>query len=186
MGFDVAAAAVLVVAVLLGLTAGLVRIALGLVSLALGAVAGLALAEPAGRLAARWVRSPELELVVGFVSVFALVLLGFSFLAWLVRRTIRRLGLGWVDRGLGALAGGAAAFAAAAIVAFALLRLAPGSTPVAGSRAVPWLAGLAARAVEELPPAWRAEGRRLGALARGRLDRRGRPQAPAPPAAPPR
>jgi uncharacterized membrane protein required for colicin V production len=169
-GFDWAMLAVLTVAFLLGLWAGIVRLALMILSLTLGAMAAVAMAEPVAELLRPWVRSPEVGLLAGFLVVFGLTLVLFSLVAWFLRRAVAALGLGWADRFLGAVVGASAVLAAAAVLSLGLVRWAPESPWAKGSWAVPRLAALASDGIEQLPRTWMERGRELTQLLRTRVE----------------
>ena len=166
-GLDTALLALALVAVLLGLSAGIVRLALGLLSVVAAAFCSTALAEGASRLLGRWVSSPELALLLAFVAVFGLVLALFSALAWCLRASLRKLGLALADRILGALVAVAAVGAAAAIASALLAELRPHSPMLRESVLFRHLAPLAREAGGRLPPVWQERGRRFIDRARG-------------------
>jgi membrane protein required for colicin V production len=174
-GFDVAVLAVLLVAGLLGLTAGLVRLALSLASIAVGAAASYTLAEPLAAQLRGWVGSPGLALGLAAALAFTSTLLAFSLLAWLLRASLSRLGLGWVDRLLGASLALAVALLLLVSATLAMERLAPRAPLLAGSGLRPFLAALGDDLARRLPDAWRHHGRRLVETAGERLERAPRP-----------
>lgn len=95
---------VVVASVTSGLTKGIIRV---IVSVAF-TVAGLVLAAYSYMYAARLLHllvSGGLANLVGFITVFVLVIVAGSFLSWRLRGLLKRARLGWTDHALGAVFG---------------------------------------------------------------------------------
>jgi len=95
---------VVVASVASGVTKGIIRV---LVSVAF-TVAGLILAAHCYKYAAVLLRvfvAARLADLLGFVTVFLVVLVGGSLLSWWLRRGLKRARIGWVDHALGGVFG---------------------------------------------------------------------------------
>jgi membrane protein required for colicin V production len=53
----------------------------------------------------QWLKYPLLEKVVAFLFIFLITYIGFSIVGLIIRKTIRTLFLGWLDRFLGCIFG---------------------------------------------------------------------------------
>lgn len=98
-----------------------------------GLFCGLALATWQYRAAAEWVRSnrwiasQEIAQVVGYVAILVLVMIVFGIIGAIVRKTAHAVGLGMVDRLLGALLGGVRGVLIGAAIVVAIHSVAPRS-----------------------------------------------------------
>jgi membrane protein required for colicin V production len=127
---------VLGVAVISGMMRGAVRTIFSLAGVVVGFLVASRESGAVGMVLARWV--PEnVAAAIGFVLVFLGVAVAFSLVAWLLRRILEGLWLGWADRMLGAGLG--LAQAAVALGIAALLVEGFGSFPDARrSTTYPW------------------------------------------------
>ncbi|HMB70140.1 MAG TPA: CvpA family protein [bacterium] len=110
--------AVVAVSTFAGLMRGALKTVLSLVGLVVGFVAATRESGAVGMVLARWMPEP-VAAAVGFVFVFLGVALVFTLLAWLLRKLLQGLALGWLDRLGGAalgLARGAAIVGVLALV----------------------------------------------------------------------
>jgi membrane protein required for colicin V production len=102
-GFDFSVLAILLVSLLLGLWRGLVYEVL---SLAGWPVAFVLSRMYAGDIAPMMPLMQEtMQLALAYAVVFVVALVAWGVLAWLLARLIKAVGLGWLDRSLGALFG---------------------------------------------------------------------------------
>lgn len=104
-GFDYVVAAIILVSVLLALWRGLVREVLALVGWVAAVVAAVLYSSGiAALLPAAW-GGPGARYLIAFALTFVVTLLAFGVLAWLLSRLLRAIGLGLLDRMLGAVFG---------------------------------------------------------------------------------
>lgn len=103
--FDLAAVAVVALSTLLAYARGIVRALIGVVAWVAGLVAGFALAPPLATLLPPFPEWPLLPQAIAFVLVFVLALVAGALVAWPLRAVVHGAGLGFVDRGLGAVFG---------------------------------------------------------------------------------
>ncbi len=54
-----------------------------------------------------WILSPGLQKIVGFFALFCLILVVVGLTAWIIRKLLKLIFLGWVDRTFGVLFGAA-------------------------------------------------------------------------------
>jgi membrane protein required for colicin V production len=101
-GFDYAVLAVIAASVLLGLWRGVVSEVLALAAWVAGFLAAREWAEPASKLFTGVVSEPALRYAAGFAAVMIAVLMVFALGRLLLKLMLRAVGLGFVDRLLGA------------------------------------------------------------------------------------
>ncbi len=104
-GFDYAVLAVIALSSLLGLWRGVASEILGLAAWVAAFFAARAWAPVAADALAAWLAEPAARAAAGFVAVFVATLLVFAVARFLLSRLLRAVGLGLVDRFLGALFG---------------------------------------------------------------------------------
>ncbi len=150
-GFDIGVLVLAAAAILAGLWNGLVRILVGLGALV---VAFLLAARFHDGLSARMPSfggRPEARSIAAYVLVFVAVLLAAAVVAWLVRRLLQAVALGWIDRLGGAAVGLVFVLLFAAFVVVPVVAYAPaGRTLLADSTLAPYVevvADLASRLV---------------------------------------
>jgi len=114
-GFDLVTTGVTLVSLLVGLAIGAARMALGLVAVVTGMLVSMALGPRLALVIEPSLGSPSAAAITGFVLVYAGVLAAFGLIAWLVRHSLRQLGLGWFDRAAGALVASVAGVTALAL-----------------------------------------------------------------------
>ncbi|MDW8468331.1 MAG: CvpA family protein [Burkholderiales bacterium] len=152
---DYAVGGVLAVSVAVGLWRGLVREIVSLAGWVMAFLAANLLAGPLAAHVPQEIPSPELRALAAFVAVFVATLVLASLAALLLSRLVRAVGLGGVDRALGALFG--AARAAVVLAVFALLAgltSLPRQPAWRDSASGPWLAAAALALKPWLPPAF--------------------------------
>ncbi len=102
-GFDFAILTILLVSLLLGLWRGLVYEVLSLVG---WPVAFVLSKLYGGSIAPMMPGAQEtMRLALGYAVVFIVVLIAWGVLAWLLSKLVKAVGMGWLDRSLGALFG---------------------------------------------------------------------------------
>ena len=162
---DLGITGVILLSMLFAYARGVVRSLLGFVAWIAGLVAGFLFAPQAAALLPVFPEHPLLPQALAFVLIFVLAIVVGALLAWPLRAAIHGAGLGFVDRGLGAVFGLARGLLFVLVFVLA-----------AGFSALPqrdwWQNSLLAPAFEDvalalrpwLPPAW---ADRLGYPPRG-------------------
>jgi len=102
--FDYIVFGVLLISIVFGTIKGLLREVVSLVSLFLSVVLAFRLAAPLSRFVPWW-QSDAARYAVAFISIAVLVLIVGMLVGILLKNTAKRLGLGGLDHGLGALFG---------------------------------------------------------------------------------
>jgi membrane protein required for colicin V production len=102
---DYAVIGVFVVSLAVGALRGLVREVLSILGWVIAFLAANLLAGPLGPLMPQAIPSPELRVAAAFVAVFVASLIVTSLLGLLLSKIVKAVGLGGVDRMLGALFG---------------------------------------------------------------------------------
>ncbi len=123
------------VSVVAGLFDGFVKTVLSFVGVLAAFFLSPRLAPPIGDFFDKWL-DPRIAHIVGFVAAFALVLAVFGLITWLLRKSLEKLSLSWIDRLLG---GGVGLVRAAVVLGiFAMLADAAGSfSATRGSKTYP-------------------------------------------------
>lgn len=103
--FDYAVLAVVAASVLLGAWRGIVSEALALAAWVAAFFAGRAFAPDVAAVFSSWIKEPALQYIAGFAVVVVLVLVLVALLRFAVSRLLRAIGLGPLDRVLGAVFG---------------------------------------------------------------------------------
>ncbi len=103
--FDYAVLCVVGISVLLSLLRGFLRELLGLASWVIAALAAKTYAVQVAMILPAGIPNQGLRLVAGFAIVFLGILLFASLLAIAISELFKQVGLGWLDRGLGAFFG---------------------------------------------------------------------------------
>lgn len=153
--FDWIVVAIVAGSALVGLLRGIVKELISLAAWVTGLVAAVLFAEPLGNQLPELFGVPHARYVVAFLAVFVGVLVAGGVLAWVLRRGVRAIGLGFLDRGLGTAFGVARALVL--VLAFVLV---VGASELAkrdwwqNALLRPWLAAGAVLLKEHLPPAW--------------------------------
>ena len=152
---DYAVLGVCAVSMALGAWRGLVREVISILGWVIAFLAANLFAGPLGPAMPDAIPSPELKLAAAYVAVFAGALIVASLAGLLLSRIMRAVGLGGVDRLLGA--GFGAARAALVVLAAALLAgltSAPRQPYWRDSACAPWLTQAALALKPLLPPAF--------------------------------
>jgi membrane protein required for colicin V production len=103
--FDAAIVGVLGVSTLFAWLRGIVRSVLGFVAWIAGLVAGFLFSPPLARMLPGFPDHPLLPQAIAFVLIFVAAILAGALIAWPIRAVIHGAGLGFIDRGLGAVFG---------------------------------------------------------------------------------
>lgn len=114
--FDYAFLGLMAVLTLLGFWRGLVSEVLALAGWILAFIAARLFGAQAAVFFVDWISEPAFAYVAGFILVFIAILLVVAICRYLLRALIRAVGLGFVDRGLGAVFGAIKAFAIACLL----------------------------------------------------------------------
>ncbi|HYG55543.1 MAG TPA: CvpA family protein [Burkholderiales bacterium] len=151
---DYAVIAVMAVSVLWGALRGLIREIMSLGAWVIAFLAANLFAGPFAAYMPQAIQRPELRVLVAFVSIFLLALVVTTLFGLILSKIAKSIGLGGVDRGLGALFG-----VARGLLIVLALALAAGLTrfPEDGawksSLSGPWMARAALALKPWLPPA---------------------------------
>lgn len=128
--FDYTFLGLLCVMAILGFWRGLISEVLALAGWVLAFIAARMFAAEAAMLFAAWLSEPAFAYLAGFALIFLTVLVLVAIVRYALRALIHAVGLGFVDRGFGAL------FGTAKAVAIACLLVALGGA--AGLSRAPW------------------------------------------------
>lgn len=140
-----------------GVSGGVVRLAIGLASSVLAFLLAAWFFGVGGELFHGWVGSTMLANVLGFLLVFALVMIAGSLLARVVMRVLKVTGLSFVDRVLGGVFGLVRGVLVGAVLVIMLVVTQPltGSTAVRRSELSPLLTRSARLLLAAAPAQWR-------------------------------
>jgi membrane protein required for colicin V production len=127
--------AVAVVSVIAGLFDGFLKTVLSFIGVLAAFFLSPRLAVPIGEFLDRWL-DPKIAHIAGFVGAFALVLVVFGLITWLLRKSLEKLSLSWIDRLLGGVLGLVRAAAVLGILAM-LADLAGGFGAARASKTYP-------------------------------------------------
>lgn len=103
--FDYAVLAIVAASILLGAWRGLVSEVLALAAWVVALLAGRALAPEMVPVFGEWLQEPALQYVVAFVAIVVAVLVAVALLRLALSKLLRAIGLGPLDRFLGAVFG---------------------------------------------------------------------------------
>lgn len=123
--FDHAVLAIVAASILLGAWRGLVSEILALAAWVAGLAAGYALAPGMAPVFGEWLKEPALQYAAAFAVIVMAVLVGVALLRLALSRLLRAVGLGPLDRFLGAVFG-----IARGVLVVLLCVLAGGLTPL--------------------------------------------------------
>jgi len=151
-GFDIALLVFGAVALLLGLLNGLVRILIGLVALLAAFVVAAQYHDALAAKMPSFGAGPETRGFLAYVVIFFGIMLVAGLVAWLVRRLVQAVKLGWVDRLGGGALGLLGATLFAAFVVVPIVAYEPtGRALLADSRLAPYVAVVADMALRLAP-----------------------------------
>ena len=103
--FDFAVFAVVVLSTLFGFARGFMRVVVSLAAWVFAFLLAIHLSAPLGTVLPDVGGSPTTRYIVAFVLIIIVVLLAGALLGWLLYRIVRAIGLGFLDRLLGAVVG---------------------------------------------------------------------------------
>jgi membrane protein required for colicin V production len=150
---DWALAGVVVLSMAVGVWRGLVREIIGLAGWVVAFLAANLFAGPLSVHVPDAVRTPELRVLAAFLAVFIGALVLATLMSFLLSKLVKAVGLGGLDRSLGAVFG--AARALILVLAFALvagLTSLPRHPVWTSSASGPWLGAAALASKPWLPP----------------------------------
>jgi membrane protein required for colicin V production len=151
---DYAVLGVMAASILWGAWRGLVREVISLAGWVIAFLAANLFAGPLGEVLPQSISRPELRILAAYVGVFVAALLVTKLFGLLLSKVVQAIGLGGLDRAMGALFG--LARGALVVVAFALmagLTTLPSSPAWKNSATGAWLAACAQVLKPWLPPA---------------------------------
>jgi membrane protein required for colicin V production len=152
--FDIGLLFLILVSAIAGLRSGFARVVIGLVATVAGFLAGFwCYHVVAGQLTAWMHINPRLANLLGFLIVFAAVLIAGSLVATILARLFRWIGLSWFDHLLGGVAGFVRGVLVIAVLADMVVAFAPSPLPafLQSSRVLPYASELGV-AIAQLAP----------------------------------
>lgn len=138
--FDYAVIGVMLISIIVGAVRGAIREVMNIAGWVIAFILAHSFAADLARYFADWAAEPVLRLVVAWVTIFLVVLLGVALVSSLATGAVKKLGLGGLDRALGAVIG-----VARGALVLLVLTLAAGITKVPQSASwkeaatSPWL-----------------------------------------------
>ena len=155
--FDLIVLAVIALSVLFAFARGVVREIIALAAWIVGFVAALRFSGTVSELFAGLAIAPAARHILAFVLILLVVLIAGAFVAWMIRSAVRAIGLGFVDRLMGAVFGLARGVILAVVFAIiAGLTTLPRHDWWQNSFCGPLLAESAMALRPYLPPEWAA------------------------------
>jgi membrane protein required for colicin V production len=127
---------VMALSILSAVRKGFSREVIGLAAAIFGLVLGLWFYGSAGAYFEPYVSSPEIAKFLGFGVVFLGVLIAGGLLGWVISRFLKKTGLSWVDRSLGAAFGIVRGLLISLALVTMLVAFAPGSSAAAPPQAI--------------------------------------------------
>ena len=115
---------------LYGIWRGMIRLVLGFVAFALGIVLAAWFNAPLGARIGGWIESEAGRRLLAAALIFGATVIGFTLLAWLIRRMLEPAKLLWADRAAGAIAGAAMGVLLAAAAMVPLTALLPADSAI--------------------------------------------------------
>lgn len=150
---DLTLVLLLIWSVFTGMRSGLARMAIGFIAAVVGLVAGFWCYGQLANELAPWINNPIAANVVAFLAIFLGVVLVGTLLGALISRLLYSIGISWMDRLLGGIAG----FLRGALVIAALTDVVMAYTPsplptcMQQSKVLPYAAELASALVTVAP-----------------------------------
>lgn len=122
--FDIFVLSIVGLFVILGMRRGLVEELLKIIGLFVAILMAMEFVHPVAGLLANWLKTtPENLNIPSFILIVVLVMIGFRIAAALIKRMMRFVMLGWLDRAGGAIFGGIKALIILSLVLWVLLLL---------------------------------------------------------------
>jgi membrane protein required for colicin V production len=103
--FDLVIAAVVFLSLVFGFWRGFVRVVIALAAWVFGVIAALRFSWTVGPMLPEFGETPATRYVIAFAIILVTVLIAGAILGWALARAVRAIGLGFIDRTLGALVG---------------------------------------------------------------------------------
>ena len=150
---DILIASVLVLSMVVGFRDGFVRIVVGFGAAVVGFLAASWFHGAAAGPLLPYVKDPRIANLLGFLAVLLGVIAVGALIAFVLTRTLKLVGLSFVNRSLGALLGAVRGFVFLAVLTMVLMAFLPRHIPAALQRSqlAPYLVG-GTRALSELTP----------------------------------
>ena len=114
--FDLLAIGIVGLSTLLAFLRGFMRVVASLVAWVVGILAALHFSSPVGGLLPDFGETPALRYVVAFVFILVVVLIVGALVGYVLSRLLQLVGLGFLDRALGAIVGFARGIAIAVLL----------------------------------------------------------------------
>jgi membrane protein required for colicin V production len=147
---DIALAAVVLLAVIIGLVKGFIRELVGLIVIVLGIVIAARFYGPVASFAAKFIKNPTAASFVGFLLIFLAVLIAGGFVAGLIAKATKG-SLGFVNHILGGVIGCLEGVLVAGAVVFALLAFPVNKSALMGSKLAPLVYQVTKTVVQFIP-----------------------------------
>jgi membrane protein required for colicin V production len=142
--FDLLLLALFAAFVIQGFVRGLSRVVIGLAATVLGILLGAWFYGVAAAYLRPYIENPALANICGFLLILALVQTAGGVLAWSISRAFKTVGLGWLDRllgaGFGAIKAALVGIALSLIITAFPLDSATSPNALASSRLAPYIA----------------------------------------------
>lgn len=103
--FDFIVVAVIFLSLVFGFWRGFVRVVIALAAWVVGVIAALRFSALVGPMLPEFGETPATRYVIAFALILVAVLILGALLGWAMARLVRAIGLGFVDRTLGAVVG---------------------------------------------------------------------------------
>ena len=103
--FDFVVIAIVALSGLFGFARGFVRVVMSLLALVFAIILAIQLAVPIGSMLPDFGETPATRYIVAFALIAIVVLIVGALLGWMLFRLVRAIGLGFLDRLLGGVAG---------------------------------------------------------------------------------
>lgn len=142
---DVLLGLILVVSVIGGLRKGIARTGIGFAAVIAGVLCGLWFYGTAGAFFRRFVSSPALANLLGFLAIFLTILVLGGLIGALIEKLLKLVHLSWLNRLLGGAFGAVRGVLICTVIVFVLMAFSTKPPPqsVAHSRIAPYVMGAA-------------------------------------------
>jgi membrane protein required for colicin V production len=147
---DIVLAAMVLLAVVIGLIKGFVREIIGLIVIAVGILVAARFYKPVAAFAGKFIKNPAVASFVGFFILFLAVLIIGGFLAGVIGKATKG-SLGFVNNLLGGIVGCAEGILIAGAIVFAMLAFPINKNALMGSKLAPTVYKITKAAVQLVP-----------------------------------
>ena len=103
--FDIVVVAIVFLSLVFGFWRGFVRVVIALAAWVVGVIAALRFSALVGPMLPEFGETPATRYVIAFAIILVTVLIVGAIVGWTLARAVRAIGLGFVDRTLGAVVG---------------------------------------------------------------------------------